>query len=50
MTPPPLRVLVTGGTFDKEYHEVEGRLFFKAPRRMRSRRTHQTDTSIRWLP
>ncbi len=26
---PSLRVLVTGGTFDKEYHELEGRLFFK---------------------
>jgi L-asparaginase len=24
-----LRVLVTGGTFDKDYHELEGRLFFK---------------------
>ena len=23
-----LRILVTGGTFDKEYHELEGRLFF----------------------
>ena len=29
MTPPPVRVLVTGGTFDKDYHELEGRLFFK---------------------
>ena len=25
----PIRVLVTGGTFDKEYNEIEGRLFFK---------------------
>ena len=25
----PLRVLVTGGTFDKEYDELTGRLFFK---------------------
>jgi len=24
-----IRVLVTGGTFDKEYNELEGRLFFK---------------------
>jgi L-asparaginase len=29
MPPQSLRVLVTGGTFDKEYHELEGRLFFK---------------------
>jgi L-asparaginase len=26
---PTLRVLVTGGTFDKEYDELSGRLFFK---------------------
>jgi L-asparaginase len=26
---PTLRVLVTGGTFDKEYDELGGRLFFK---------------------
>jgi L-asparaginase len=25
----PVRVLVTGGTFDKEYDELHGRLFFK---------------------
>jgi len=25
----PLRLLVTGGTFDKEYDELTGRLFFK---------------------
>ena len=25
----PLRILVTGGTFDKEYDEINGRLFFK---------------------
>jgi len=25
-----LRILVTGGTFDKDYHELEGRLFFRA--------------------
>ncbi len=25
----PLRVFVTGGTFDKEYDELRGRLFFK---------------------
>lgn len=27
--PPPIRILVTGGTFDKEYDEIHGRLFFK---------------------
>ncbi len=26
---PPLRVFVTGGTFDKEYDEIRGTLFFK---------------------
>ncbi len=25
----PVRILVTGGTFDKEYDELRGRLFFK---------------------
>ena len=25
----PIRLLVTGGTFDKEYNELEGTLFFK---------------------
>jgi L-asparaginase len=29
MTPGPIRVLVTGGTFDKEYNELTGSLFFK---------------------
>ena len=24
-----IRILVTGGTFDKEYNEIQGRLFFK---------------------
>jgi len=24
-----MRILVTGGTFDKDYHELEGRLFFR---------------------
>jgi L-asparaginase len=27
--PEPIRVIVTGGTFDKEYDELSGRLFFK---------------------
>ena len=26
---PPLRLFVTGGTFDKEYDEIRGRLYFK---------------------
>lgn len=25
----PIRILITGGTFDKEYDEIQGRLFFK---------------------
>jgi L-asparaginase len=29
MTQPPIRLLITGGTFDKEYDELNGRLFFK---------------------
>jgi len=29
MDPATLRILVTGGTFDKDYHEIEGRLFFR---------------------
>ncbi|MBK7891230.1 MAG: asparaginase [Bdellovibrionales bacterium] len=27
--PHPIRLIVTGGTFDKEYDEIGGRLFFK---------------------
>lgn len=27
--PKPIQIFVTGGTFDKEYNEVEGNLFFK---------------------
>lgn len=26
---PPIKLLVTGGTFDKDYDEVEGQLYFK---------------------
>jgi len=29
MIPEPIRILVTGGTFDKEYNELTGRLFFQ---------------------
>lgn len=25
----PIKIFVTGGTFDKEYHELDGKLFFK---------------------
>ena len=25
----PIKILITGGTFDKEYDEIEGRLYFK---------------------
>ncbi len=28
MPPEPIRILVTGGTFDKEYNEIAGTLFF----------------------
>jgi len=29
MTSEPIRVFVTGGTFDKEYNELNGQLFFQ---------------------
>ena len=29
MNPGPIRILVTGGTFDKEYDEISGELYFK---------------------
>lgn len=29
MTVDPIRIFVTGGTFDKEYDEIRGRLYFK---------------------
>ena len=29
MTSKPIRILVTGGTFDKEYNELTGELFFQ---------------------
>lgn len=34
-TPPCIRIFVTGGTFDKDYHELTGKLYFK--------RTHVPD-------
>jgi L-asparaginase len=45
----PIRILVTGGTFDKEYDELSGRLFFKdthVPEMLRLGRSH-LDTSLR---
>ena len=29
MSNPSVKILVTGGTFDKEYDELNGKLFFK---------------------
>ena len=29
MKPDPIRIFVTGGTFDKEYNELSGTLFFQ---------------------
>ena len=29
MPPPPIRIFATGGTFDKEYNEITGALFFQ---------------------
>ncbi len=29
MPPTPIRLFITGGTFDKEYDELQGRLFFR---------------------
>ncbi|HET9552277.1 MAG TPA: asparaginase domain-containing protein [Anaeromyxobacteraceae bacterium] len=48
---PPIRVFVTGGTFDKEYDELTGRLFFKdthLPEMLRLARC-RLDTSLRTL-
>jgi L-asparaginase len=43
MNPEPVRVFVTGGTFDKEYNELTGSLFFKdthLPEMLRLGRSH----------
>src|SRR6476620_9686110 len=51
MNPEPIRVLVTGGTFDKEYNELTGSLFFKdthLPEMLRLGRS-RIDTSISTL-
>jgi len=40
---PPIRIFVTGGTFDKEYNELTGELFFKethVPDMLRLGRSH----------
>ncbi len=47
----PLRVFVTGGTFDKEYDELSGRLYFKdthLPEMLRLARC-RVDVSVRTL-
>lgn len=47
----PVRLFVTGGTFDKEYNEIDGTLFFKdthLPEMLRLGRCH-LDVSIRTL-
>ena len=45
----PIRILITGGTFDKEYDELQGRLFFKdthAPEMLRLGRC-RLDVAVR---
>ncbi len=47
----PIRVLITGGTFDKEYDELRGRLFFRdthLPEMLRLGRCH-VDLNTRTL-
>ena len=51
MRPEPIRLFVTGGTFDKEYHELTGTLAFKdthLPEMLRLGRS-RLDVSIRTL-
>ena len=51
MNPEPIRVLVTGGTFDKEYNELNGSLYFKdthLPEMLRLGRS-RVDVSVRTL-
>lgn len=48
---PPVRLFVTGGTFDKEYNEIDGSLYFKdthLPEMLRLGRC-RLDVSIRTL-
>src|SRR5512134_720973 len=47
----PIRIFVTGGTFDKEYDEIRGRLYFKdthLPEMLRLGRC-RLDVSVRTL-
>src|SRR5712671_3542220 len=51
MNPEPIRLFVTGGTFDKQYNELTGRLTFKdthLPEMLRLGRC-RVDVSIRTL-
>ena len=51
MNPEPVRIFVTGGTFDKEYNELTGALFFKVthlPEMLRLGRS-RVDVSITTL-
>jgi L-asparaginase len=51
MTQSPIRLLITGGTFDKEYDELHGRLFFKdthVPEMLKLGRCH-LDVAVRTI-
>ena len=51
MTQAPIRLLITGGTFDKTYDEIHGRLSFgdtHLPEMLRLGRSH-VDVSVRTL-
>ena len=47
----PIRIFVTGGTFDKEYNEINGQLFFRDTHlpEMLSRSRHTLDVSVETL-
>lgn len=47
----PIRIFVTGGTFDKEYNELTGQLFFRDTHlpEMLSRSRHTLDLSVETL-
>ena len=47
----PIRIFVTGGTFDKEYNELTGQLFFRDTHRpeMLIRSRHTLDVSVETL-
>ena len=46
-----IRIFVTGGTFDKEYNELTGELFFKETHlpEMLTRSRNTVDTTVRTL-